>query len=290
MTQNISAKSPVSRPLAPGTIIDYSGELATVFRDQGDDTIEVSIDGRIQRWRWKFEGVECSVVSSPVDAEKPLQHKIEAAVNAEKSFQERVQPWMLECFGSAIASDQKERNHRFLEESLELVQSCGCTQTEALQLVAYVYGREIGERPQEVGGAMVTLAALCLAHGMNMHECGEVELARIWTKVPQIRAKQAGKPKHSPLPEHSATSTTEASPMDLLAAENNRLSMLAETLTAKLAAAHVKLDALLAHCPDAECPTCSEIICDKGDAMHFHHDGCPSCDVLKDANNDSRID
>jgi hypothetical protein len=33
-----------------------------------------------------------------------------------------------------------------------------------------------------------------------MHQAGEVELARIWTKVEQIRAKQAAKPKHSPLP------------------------------------------------------------------------------------------
>jgi hypothetical protein len=33
-----------------------------------------------------------------------------------------------------------------------------------------------------------------------MHACGETELARIWTKVEAIRAKQAAKPKHSPLP------------------------------------------------------------------------------------------
>ena len=47
---------------------------------------------------------------------------------------------------------------------------------------------------------MVTLAALCLANGIDMHEAGETELARIWTKVEQIRTKQAAKPKHSPLP------------------------------------------------------------------------------------------
>jgi hypothetical protein len=48
---------------------------------------------------------------------------------------------------------------------------------------------------------MVTLAALCLAHGLDMHDAAETELARIWTKVEAIRAKQAAKPKHSPLPE-----------------------------------------------------------------------------------------
>jgi len=118
------------------------------------------------------------------------------------SFQNRVAPWMQACFGPEISADKMERNHRFLEESLELVQSLGCTKHEAIQLVDYVYGREVGDPPQEVGGVMVTLAALCLASDMDMHQCGETELARIWTKVEKIRAKQAAKPKHSPLPEH----------------------------------------------------------------------------------------
>lgn len=125
---------------------------------------------------------------------------LKSALASNASFQDRVRPWMLECFGEMIAGDREERNHRFLEEALELVQACGCTQHEAHQLVDYVYGRDQGEINQEVGGVMVTLAALCLANGMDMHAAGETELARIWTKVDQIRAKQAAKPKHSPLP------------------------------------------------------------------------------------------
>lgn len=117
-----------------------------------------------------------------------------------EKFQLRVQPWLLECFGEKIADDKIERNHRFLEESLELVQCLGCTKDEAHKLVDYVYGRPDGEPVQEVGGVMVTLAALCLANKLDMHEAGEIELARIWTKVEQIRAKQAAKPKMSPLP------------------------------------------------------------------------------------------
>ena len=118
----------------------------------------------------------------------------------EASFQDRVRPWMLECFGAVISADAQERNHRFLEEALELVQACGATQSEAHQLVDYVFGRPVGEPNQEVGGVMITLAALCHAQRLNMHAAGEVELSRIWTKVAQIRAKQAAKPKHSPLP------------------------------------------------------------------------------------------
>lgn len=117
------------------------------------------------------------------------------------NLQSRVFPWLIECFGEQIAKDKVERNHRFLEESLELVQSLGCTPSEAHQLVDYVFAREVGDPPQETGGVMITLAALCLANQLDMHECGEVELARIWTKVDKIRAKQASKPKHSPLPQ-----------------------------------------------------------------------------------------
>lgn len=119
------------------------------------------------------------------------------------SYQSRVKPWLDACFGPEIAGDKTERNHRFLEEALELVQSGGCTASEAHQLVDYVYGRPVGEMGQEIGGVMNTLAALCLAYGRDMHEDGETELARVWTKVEKIRAKQAAKPKHSPLPEHT---------------------------------------------------------------------------------------
>ena len=95
------------------------------------------------------------------------------------TFQARVQPWMLECFGAKIATDRTERNHRFLEEALELVQACGCTASEAHQFVDYTFGRPAGEPAQEVGGVMVTLAALCLANELDMHAAGETELADI---------------------------------------------------------------------------------------------------------------
>ena len=117
-----------------------------------------------------------------------------------ETFQSRVRPWLIACFGEAIAADRGERNHRFLEESLELVQSTGCTRSEAHQLVDYVFDRPAGDPPQEVGGVEVTLAALCLAHDIDKHAAAEAELARIWTKVEAIRAKQAAKPKHGPLP------------------------------------------------------------------------------------------
>ncbi|HET8550913.1 MAG TPA: hypothetical protein VFM97_00365 [Gammaproteobacteria bacterium] len=117
-----------------------------------------------------------------------------------ETFQARVAKWIFECFGSEISKDRLERNHRFLEESLELVQACGCSRNEALQMVDYVFGRPLGEKAQEVGGVMVTLAALCGAQQIDMMGAGDAELARIWMKIPQIRTKHQTKPLRSPLP------------------------------------------------------------------------------------------
>ena len=116
------------------------------------------------------------------------------------SFQRRVQAWLMECFSMEVCRDRAERNHRFLEEALELVQSLDCTRAEAHQLVDYVFDRPMGEPKQELGGVMVTVAALCWPNELDMDAAAETELARIWKKIDVIRAKQAAKPKHSPLP------------------------------------------------------------------------------------------
>ena len=152
---------------------------------------------------------ECWNTRAPASKVQADHIADEREMVAVRPFQERVQPWMLECFGSVIAADTVERNHRFFEEAAELVQSCGMTASEAHQLVDYTWSRPVGERSQEVGGVMVTLAALCLANFLDMHEAGETELARITRPdmVIRIRAKQASKPKHSPLPAAPASST-----------------------------------------------------------------------------------
>jgi hypothetical protein len=154
-----------------------------------------------------------------------MTHNDHAQTSEQPEFQARVDDWLIACFGETIARDRIERNHRFIEESLELVQANGCAASEAHQLVDYVYGRPIGELHQEVGGVMNTLAALCLASGVNLNEAAETELARVWTKVEKIRAKQAAKPKHSPLPE--ATPST-ASSDDMAASIRMAESMLSD--------------------------------------------------------------
>lgn len=118
------------------------------------------------------------------------------------SLQVAVTMWMHRCFGEAVAKDKDERNFRFLEESLELVQAGGCTQEDAHKLVDYVYRRPVGELAQEVGGVSITLAALCQAHKVSWEASAVDEYKRINQPevIVKIRQKQATKPQHSPLP------------------------------------------------------------------------------------------
>lgn len=125
---------------------------------------------------------------------------MENSMNRDPTFQSRVAAWMLACFGDAIAADAVERNFRFLEEALELVQSLGCSRADALLLVDYVYGRPKGEPFQELGGVLITAAALANASGLDMDDAGAEELSRIWTCIDVIKRKQAAKPARSPLP------------------------------------------------------------------------------------------
>lgn len=117
-------------------------------------------------------------------------------------FQGDVDRWMVTCFGREVADNTAERNHRFLEEALELVQANGSTREEAHMLVDYVFNRTAGDVAQELGGVMLTLAALSNASGFYMQTAGIIELDRVNqpSVIDKVRAKQATKPASSPLP------------------------------------------------------------------------------------------
>jgi len=116
------------------------------------------------------------------------------------AFQTGVTDWLFQCFGHKISSDKLERADRLIEEALELVQAVGYPEERVKALLQYVYSRPMGEPRQEVGGVMVTLAAFCWSYGIDLDEAAQTELARIWTKIDAIRAKQAAKPTGSALP------------------------------------------------------------------------------------------
>jgi hypothetical protein len=111
-----------------------------------------------------------------------------------EGLQCRCLDWAVRCFGESKACDKSQRNFRFLEEAIELVQSLGCSVNDAHRLVDYVYGRPAGDPHQEVGGALLTLMLLCEVNGMDCLIEGRVELDRVNGCIDNIRAKQALKP------------------------------------------------------------------------------------------------
>lgn len=114
------------------------------------------------------------------------------------SFQDGINRWLLSCMGPTITKNKRERNFRFGEEALELLQAAGCSKSDVLDLVEYVYGRERGDLEQEIGGTMVCLAALCTAHGINLELAGNLELDRCWNNIDKIRAKHDDKVLRTP--------------------------------------------------------------------------------------------
>lgn len=155
-------------------------------------------------WQWLAEHLVYIATSSaePQMSVEMLARKTAAIHALAAPYQDRVDLFMLKCFGLKIATDSAERNHRFIEESLELAQANGCSAEDAHMLVDYVFGRPSGEPRQEVGGVMVTLAALCNAAEIDLTQAAEAELERVNGKIEVIREKQKAKPKGSPLPQH----------------------------------------------------------------------------------------
>ena len=115
-------------------------------------------------------------------------------------FQQDVAAWCRRCFGLSVYSNRTERAHRFGEEALELLQAAGVSKHEVLQLMDYMFSRPVGELKQEVGGTMVTLAAMCQVFGIKLNEAATQELHRCELNIEKIRAKHNAKPSFSPLP------------------------------------------------------------------------------------------
>lgn len=108
--------------------------------------------------------------------------------------QHRVWVWLNECFGKETSESIPERSARFLEESLELVQTLGFSKEGAHAMVEYVYSRPVGETYQEIAGSTVTLLALATAVNVDVEKVLEDEIERIESMVEKIREKQARKP------------------------------------------------------------------------------------------------
>jgi hypothetical protein len=108
----------------------------------------------------------------------------------EETYQVKVSKWMLACFGQKVLTDSTLINPIFLEEALELCRVNGMKQEEAHKAVDYVYGLEkLGSISQEIGGVMVTLAALAGATRQDIVGAGLVELKRNWDNLDKIKMR-----------------------------------------------------------------------------------------------------
>lgn len=108
--------------------------------------------------------------------------------NTLRGFQREVGRWYDRMFrGTPYEHSTKTLAFRFFEESTELVQAAGMTHEEAIHQVNYVFGREIGEPRQEVGGTMITLQHLASALEVDIENAAIEELDRITT--PEVMAK-----------------------------------------------------------------------------------------------------
>ena len=109
------------------------------------------------------------------------------------TLQDRVGRWVEAALGTSVAMNPHLRNGAFIEEAMELVQSLGLTRNDCLQILDMVYSRPPGHPPQEVGGVMITLLALCNAHRFGANDLAEIELERCWWNIEKIRENQKRK-------------------------------------------------------------------------------------------------
>jgi hypothetical protein len=120
-------------------------------------------------------------------------------------FQKDVDKWVVACFGTTTT---RERCYRFLEESLELVQSLGTTKEEALTILNYVYSRPNGIPHRELGGTVTTLAALSNKIEEDMMMAGYNELQRNWQRIDEIRNKDLMHKSEMRITDHDGNSTS----------------------------------------------------------------------------------
>lgn len=142
---------------------------------------------------WQFnEGGYWIDVSAPEFIETtPQQYRqvFRLRDTARLSFQDNVGLWVSQTFGEKVMSDIPERCFRFIEEAIELAQAFGVSKEDVLRHVTRTYARPQGEISQEVGGTLVTLAALCQAANLDLQKCGDAELANNWQRKDAIRDK-----------------------------------------------------------------------------------------------------
>jgi len=102
-----------------------------------------------------------------------------------KQLQEKIGDWVAGTFGYEVLADKQERNARFFEEVVELMQVRGMTVAEMVAIIHDKMTKPVGELDQEVGGVLITFLALC--------ESGDVDVdtayANEWNRVQPMEVR-----------------------------------------------------------------------------------------------------
>lgn len=117
-------------------------------------------------------------------------------MNRFELYQRIIEGWVIDLFGVNALRSVNERCLRLGEEVIELIQSTGEVTREQMHgLVDYVYNREPGESWQEMGGTMLTLAALASALKLSPLDEMKRELKRVCSRevIRKVRLKQIEK-------------------------------------------------------------------------------------------------
>ena len=141
-------------------------------------------------------------------------------------FQDGAVKWQGQAFDPEIIEDKDQWNHAFCEEALELLQACGWTFEQVVQMAVYVFNRPIGKVDQEIGGVMMVLAGLSHGHGLDMMTCATVELsnANLPGVAEKVRAKKSAKPKMLAFAASKAEEPDPGPPVNFIAGVNFTVS------------------------------------------------------------------
>lgn len=193
-------------------LADYlpvAAEISTRFRDEVRGTLANKILPEEDKPTFEKQAEQADKAAQACMAADQIIREQRAYIEAKNqgSLQLRTLFWMMGVWRAkfhSIANNARERQFRFAEEALELLQSLGFSREDVNTIADYTYGRPPGEPEQEVGGAMITLAALCNANSIDMDHAATKEMQRISTPemMEKIRRKhelgESGTPRGYP--------------------------------------------------------------------------------------------
>jgi len=115
-----------------------------------------------------------------------------------REIEERVNIWLRDCVGHEVADDLAERNHRFCEEALELLQACGYTRAQIDAMADVVYSKPpSSNQGGECADVIICLVQLARARNIDLVKMVREGIARNWANSDKIREKNRTKPIRS---------------------------------------------------------------------------------------------